>query len=140
MCFLGRGWCGKFSLSQPCYFLFPSLKIPPPPNFNSNLSLSLSHTHTHAHTHAHTHTHTHTHTHAHAHTHTHTHTHTHQTRCHALFKQVHEEKHLKGRANDAVGRGPVSTLPVAWRTFHAPFEKSVLFLDIQRRKLVAASS
>lgn len=25
-----------------------------------------------------------------------------QDRCNALFKQVHEEKHLKGRANDAV--------------------------------------
>ena len=36
------------------------------------------------------------------HTHTHTHTHTLQDRCNALFKQVHEEKHLKGRANDAV--------------------------------------
>jgi len=25
-----------------------------------------------------------------------------QDRCNALFKQVHDEKHLKGRANDAV--------------------------------------
>ena len=36
-------------------------------------------------------------------THPPTHTHTSpQDRCNALFKQVHEEKHLKGRANDAV--------------------------------------